>query len=107
VCASFRRAGDHREKWNKSRGNRPGREKMGRQQQQLCMVFLMAFLVVSTMDVVHVAAGRCTLIPYMPPPATHTKQRKFYADTYDSFVKLLLPLNYSLHTLIALSTVLT
>ncbi|CAD6204549.1 unnamed protein product [Miscanthus lutarioriparius] len=26
--------------------------------QQLCMMFLMAFLVVSTMDVVHVAAGR-------------------------------------------------
>ncbi|XP_066344692.1 protein WIR1A-like [Miscanthus floridulus] len=31
---------------------------MGRQQQQLCMVFLMAFLVVSTMDAVRVAAGR-------------------------------------------------
>jgi hypothetical protein len=54
---------------------------MGRQQQQLCMVFLMAFLVVSTMDVVHVAAGRCTT------PATNTLASKVLRRN-DSFVKL-------------------
>ena len=53
--------------------------------QQLCMVFLMAFLVVSTMDVVHVAAGRCTL--QLTTPATNTLASKVLRRN-DSFVKL-------------------
>ena len=43
-------------------------EQMGtpRQQQQLCVVFLLALLVVFTMDAVHVDAGRPLTLPPAP-----------------------------------------
>lgn len=50
--------------------SRGAAEEMAKQQQQqLCVVFLVAFLVVSAMNAVHVDAGRP--VHLMLPPATH------------------------------------